>query len=139
MSRARLWIAMSSLVVSSAVLLLGCREAGVTAVVLDFGDGGGATSRPDAGGKAPGTGRDGSADPDDPGACPAGYQCLDLKATYGLVGMDQEGEEFTASCTKGMTVTECDDDDPAGSCSMFTHAICGHVAGMVSCGQRCTP
>lgn len=88
-----------------------------------------------------GEGGSGSSAPTGPLPCPSGWTCNDLGA-IGLVAVDQDGNEITASCGNGAE-SPCDDADPKGSCPMLQAPFCAHldVAGtsVVSCGQRCTP
>jgi len=74
------------------------------------------------------------------GACPSGWNCMDLSALGGA--MDGAGEPVSASCSKG-GIMPCDEADPASSCAGLPAAICVHLSvggqSIVSCGQRCEP
>ena len=74
------------------------------------------------------------------GACPSGWNCMDLTALGGA--KDGDGEPVDASCSKG-GITPCDEDDPTSSCAGLPNPVCVHLSvggqAIVSCGQRCTP
>lgn len=74
------------------------------------------------------------------GACPSGWNCMDLSALGGA--KDGAGEPVNASCSKG-GIMQCNEADPSASCAGLTDAICVHLSvggqEIVSCGQRCAP
>lgn len=74
------------------------------------------------------------------GACPSGWNCMDLSALGGA--MDGQGGAVTASCSMG-GIMPCNEADPATSCAGLTTPICVHLnvggQAIVSCGQRCAP
>lgn len=74
------------------------------------------------------------------GACPSGWNCMDLAALGGA--MDGDGEPVDASCSKG-GITPCNESNPASSCDGLPDPICVHLSvggqAIVSCGQRCVP
>lgn len=124
-----------------ALLLMSCGTPGVVEVQRVPH-----STRPppsDGGGDAQDTGDTDDAGPTgSAGSCPEGYGCMDI-AALGYEATDQNGEPLKASCSKGASLTSCDDDDPSASCSGLDQPLCAHlkIAGqeIVSCGQRCTP
>jgi len=74
------------------------------------------------------------------GACPSGWNCMDLSALGGA--MDSAGEPVSASCSKG-GIMPCNEADPSASCTGLSDPICVHLnvggQAIVSCGQRCEP